>query len=38
MLPDFNKRNLIDFIDVFCEEGYFNIQQSSWNKLKNINP
>ena len=23
MLPDFNKRNLIDFIDVFCEEGYF---------------
>ena len=23
MLPDFKKRNLIDFIDVFCEEGYF---------------
>ena len=23
MLPDFNKKNLIDFIDVFCEEGYF---------------
>ena len=23
MLPNFNKRNLIDFIDVFCEEGYF---------------
>ena len=23
MLPDFKKKNLIDFIDVFCEEGYF---------------
>ena len=28
MLPLFVKKKLIDFIDVFCEEGYFNLQQT----------
>jgi len=28
MIPDIAKENLADFIDVFCEDGYFSIQQT----------
>ena len=28
MLPLFVEKKLIDFIDVFCEEGYFNLEQT----------
>ena len=28
MIPEYNEAKLIDFVDVFCEKGYFNIKQS----------
>ena len=28
MIPEYNEASLIDFIDVFCEKGYFDIDQS----------
>ena len=28
MMPQYNKARLIDFVDVFCEKGYFDIKQS----------
>ena len=28
MIPDFHSLGLIDFIDVFCEKGYFNLDQT----------
>ena len=28
MIPDFHSLGLIDFIDVFCEKGYFNLKQT----------
>ena len=28
MIPEYNEAKLIDFVDVFCEKGYFDIKQS----------
>ena len=28
MMPQYNEASLIDFVDVFCEKGYFDIKQS----------
>lgn len=28
MIPEYNEAKLIDFVDVFCEKGYFDIEQS----------
>jgi len=28
MLPEIAKQNLAEFVDVFCEEGYFNVEQT----------
>jgi len=28
MIPEYNEARLIDFVDVFCEKGYFDINQS----------
>ena len=28
MIPEFNDLKLIDYVDVFCEEGYFNLNQA----------
>ena len=28
MIPEYNEAELIDFVDVFCEKGYFDIEQS----------
>ena len=28
MIPEFNNLKLIDYVDVFCEEGYFNLNQA----------
>ena len=28
MMPEYNEARLIDYVDIFCEKGYFNIEQS----------
>ena len=28
MIPDFTKKKLVDFVDIFCEKGYFDVSDS----------
>ena len=39
MLPDFSKKDLIDFVDIFCEENYFSANDVSRliNEAKKLN-